>query len=479
MSTIELKDVGPIQHIEFDLPEGGGGVKLFKGTSGAGKTTAIRSLSGLLGDKDSLSSLTPHDGTEKGEIKGLGRSVSVGKKVTSKGAATVPHLVGRANVETLVEPRVVDPAARMKTRIRYLLSIGGRKLTPKDLLGDNYEEFAPELDIDELLREDDSVVMADKLKRGLDALALMREREADRMTGMATAKIQEAGDLDELESSLSYEEALEASRKASGALQQARIHAERYASIVETNARVEAQIQEIRDSGVTAADDLSQKIKDQEMVVEGLSKRLDSAKRTLDALREEQGNAQKRANMLAKLESQLLDAGEEPSEEGIAKLEQAEAKAMEAMNNSASVTRRMDAFADGQKLRDEAVEISEGAKRIRLVAQTVMEEAKKALPPGPIQMDEGVLVVKHAGRKKSVPFEELSTGEKWRVAMKYAVASVGRSGVIPMSQEAWQSLGPELREEIANLARDEQVYIISASVEEGGELRVEDFSTEE
>jgi hypothetical protein len=83
-------------------------------------------------------------------------------------------------------------------------------------------------------------------------------------------------------------------------------------------------------------------------------------------------------------------------------------------------------------------------------------------------------VVDYELRGKKIPFEELSTGQKWKVALEYAVTAVGEGGVIPLSQEAWQALGPELKDSIAQQCRDLKVWLVTGEVAEG-ELRVEEY----
>ncbi|AMV35653.1 hypothetical protein VN12_26410 [Pirellula sp. SH-Sr6A] len=475
MSTVEMKSVGPITNIVFDLPEGGGGVKILKGTSGTGKTTAIRALSGLLGDKDSLAGLTPHDGESAGEVTGLGRSVKIGKRSTTSGSVAVPTLGGRLDIATLVEPKVADSAARQKARVRCLISIGGNKLTPADLLGDRFDEFKTEIDIDDIASADDPVTMADKLKRALDSFALEQERAAERLAGMATAKRQEAGDVDQLQGALGYQKALENSRKASSELQAAELQATRFRSVSEANARIEEQIQEAEASGVVYQEDLESNIANARTTVEGLRRRLEAAERQLQSLLQQQKHAIEKQQMLDRLRSQIADPGESPSEERLAELRANELKAIELLNVAATVGQRKGALKESMSLQNESVDVANRAIDIRKFAQEVIGRAQKALPEGPIQIKDGLLVVRHEGRKKEVPFEELSTGQKWRVALQYAVRSVGKGGVIPLCQEAWQSLGPELKQEIAEICRESGVYLISASVEDGGELRVEDF----
>ncbi|XZE35434.1 recombinase RecT [Pirellulaceae bacterium SH501] len=351
------------------------------------------------------------------------------------------------------------------------------KLTPADLLGDRFDEFKTEIDIDDIASADDPVTMADKLKRALDSFALEQERAAERLAGMATAKRQEAGDIDQLQGALGYQEALENSRKASSELQAAELQATRFRSVSEANARIEEQIQEAEASGVVYQEDLESNIANARTTVEGLRRRLEAAERQLQSLLQQQKHAIEKQQMLDRLRSQIADPGESPSEERLAELRANELKAIELLNVAATVGQRKGALKESMSLQNESVDVANRAIDIRKFAQEVIGRAQKALPEGPIQIKDGLLVVRHEGRKKEVPFEELSTGQKWRVALQYAVRSVGKGGVIPLCQEAWQSLGPELKQEIAEICRESGVYLISASVEDGGALHGKQYGS--
>jgi hypothetical protein len=58
--------------------------------------------------------------------------------------------------------------------------------------------------------------------------------------------------------------------------------------------------------------------------------------------------------------------------------------------------------------------------------------------------------------------------------MEYAIAAVGKGGVFPLDQEAWQSLGPELKDEIALQCKAACVWLITGEIGEGS-LRVEEY----
>lgn len=473
MSTVELKAVGPIDSILFDLPDGQGGVKVFRGTSGVGKTTALRALGGLIGDKDCLTGLAPSDGSERGEVKGLGRSLKISQRVSCAGASSVPHLAGRLDIATLVDPRIIDPLARTKARVRCLVSLGGKKVSPVQLLGDSYAQFAERIDIDAIGDSEDPVAMADKLKRALEREALEVERESDHTAGMATAKRQEAGDVDTLNHATDYSDAVRIHRQALLAVNAAKTRRDSYRQAVSHNQQIQSQIDSISanevDPRVLEAD-----LASQSKIVEGLKERLHSAQIALAQKQSRLDEAKRQASKLSQLNNLLTSPGEDVSDVQIQALESQEQRALESLNQANTLQIRKAALEQSIEYQNRSAELADDAANIRAAAAMVQSEVQKALPVGPIQVEDGTLVVDYELRGKKIPFEELSTGQKWKVAMEYAISAVGKGGVIPLSQEAWQALGPELKDQIAQQCRQCEVWLITGEVCQG-ELRVEEY----
>lgn len=474
MATVELKNVGPIGAIEFELPEGQGGVKVFKGTSGAGKTTALRALNGLMGDKDSLAGLTPHDGEERGEVVGLGRNLKVGQRITSGGAVTAPNL-SKIDISTLVEPRVIDPAARTKVRVRCLVMLGGKPVTPADLLGEQYARYASDIDLDEISKSDDPVAMADKIKRAIDTRALEREREAERLTGMAMAKRQEAGDIDELQAVVAHEDAVVEHRKALVLRSTTERVRERYAEDKARNESLAALVAAEGDPPDIAASEA-----ERARLVEAASSLEQRLLAMKEAIRQKDVEIRLGKGIVDKIngwKSQIVELNEEDnvSDARLQELLDAENAALRALEMAGQAESRRRALAESLELTNQAADVVEQAKADRMIGSLVQQRVQQSLPEGPIQIQDGQLVVFQGKRKKAVPIDELSTGERWRVALEYGISAVGEGGVLVVPQEAWQACSPELKKQNAEQCRDARVWLITGEVDEGP-LRVEDYS---
>ena len=476
MPTVTVSNVGAIDSIAIDMPDNSGGVKVLCGTSGIGKTTVIRAINGLLGSKDDLALLSPKDGAERGEIKGLGKTVKVGQRIQAAGATSVPHLGDRLDIATLVDPKLLDPAARTKVRVRCLVSIGGKKIKPEDLLGEKYAELAEMVDLDELRGMDDPISMADKLKRQLDQLALIEERNTERKTGAASAKRLEAGDMDTLSEAGDHATLLHNHRKAMLATSSAKQQKATYDTSVAANkpiyAKIEAKNAECNGYDL---DELDAAARQAATVANGLKARYEAAKVASDAALQRQKDAQRLYGELSELTGEVRFPGEDVDQATLDSLSAAEDEAYRNLQDAGDIQRRKAALETSIEMQNEASELAKKAADLRLAAQTVSMEVQKALPAGPIQVQDGSLVVQHGKRRKPVLFDDLSTGERWKCAMTYAIAAVGEGGVIPLVQESWQALAPELQEEVAEMCVQAKVWIITAKVTDG-ELRVEDLN---
>lgn len=474
MSTVEIENVSAIRHAVFDMPRGEGGVMILLGESGAGKTTAIRCLAGLLGNKDELAYLSPSDGAERGSIQGLGRSVTIGQKTTSKGAVEVPVLDKRIDIGVLVDPGVDSIQARTKARVKSLVSIGGVKVTPMELLGEKNKHLAQFIDMDEAAACDDPVAMANILKRALEAEARAVESDSDRKAGAASAKRTEAGDIDELESTDDYETIVKKHREAALAVSKAaELNAARE-SAIEANARIEKQLAGLKqDRQMPDIETQEKSLEECNATVEQLTKRLEAAKERQNQAKYDLETSRNFISQIKRLEDSMVAVDNVAID--MESLLAAESAASRLLENAMTVERRRAALDESKRLQNESAQLVERSLEFRSAAAMVVENVSKALPAGPIKMgDDGLLVVQHKKRGKSVPMDELSTGELWRVVLPYAIKAVGVGGIIPVSQESWQALGDDLKKEIDSICRANQVWLVSAQVGSGS-LRVERF----
>lgn len=466
-ASISIKNIQAIQHLTFDLPSEGGVVVLV-GKNGAGKTTAISAISALLGVGDSRLGVTR--GEDSGEVDGLGRKLKVGKVQRVTGTPEVSILRG-IDLSVIVDPKVADQEARNKYRIRELVSLGGAKVSPTELA----EGCGELVDIEAASAIEDPIKMGDFLKRQLENAARELERKADIDDGVATAKLIEAGDVDDLapEKMVPSESLEQSHRKAQKDLADARKVVSDYHAAIQKNAEIENQIAEIekRSEGQRDLATVSREIGSVDAEILELKAKLETLEASKLRLESELKVVKSREATIESLAKgiSIVDDSTIPTDDDIDALEKAEAAAYKALVGAADLERRSIALTESRKLRNGSVANNEKAKTIRELIVQIHSRLQKLLPAGPLEIDGGRLIFS----PKHVPFDELSEGERWSVAMQYAIESVGIGGVIPISQEGWQSLAPSLKSHINQIAKNSGVVVITAQVDDGDLRAVE------
>lgn len=477
-SVIELENCGPIEYIRFNCPPDRGGVRILTGTSGSGKSTALRALCGLLGVSSEVNAITPLDGEESGEARGLGRTVKIGKRTRVSGELEVPTLSGKLDIAKLVDPGVADKKARTKIRIRTLVAASGSTMSAKDLLGEKYAKFLSHIDVDACKRADDAVQMADLMKRQIDTVALEKEKEAAVQRKLSEAKALEAGDIDELQSAPDWNKAALEHRQAMQAVADIEAGLKSQADAQRINAESAAEVLELSAKLTQFGDAelLKKNIEQHESLIRGMERRLAEARLTLQQLKNDFDRAEEAKKSLAAAQARIkkVDTSYTQSDlDAAVKVREAKYAVLESIQ---TIGRRKAALEDSDKYRLEGEKIETEAIELRAAAQEIHVRLQSAIPVGPIEIDKsGELVVAHAKRKKKVPYDELSDGERWSIAIQYVVQLVGPGGVVAIEQEAWQALSPELRLHVRALCEQYKVYIVSAEVSDGP-LRVTDYT---
>lgn len=466
---VSIKNCRAIRELSFDLPDGGG-VLVFTGTNGAGKTTAIAALEGLTGVKVDLQ---PSDGEEGGEISGLGRVVKFKKRQSVTGRTLVPVLGSRLDLGQLVDPGVADPKARTKIRTRALVSLGDKEVKPEELID---PELGQHIDLDTAAEIEDPIQLADFLKRGLDKAALEQEKQADVQAQLSAAKRLEAGDVDELDAADDITSLAAKHRDAISAVNDANKAKEKYAEGLLINAEADKKIESIRASYVGPA------AVDIEKSVDALGKEVAELQKQLGAKMAELTKAKRELQTCNDVQEKLdlvweskVELVEPLSDAEIESLKLAEAAAHSKLVAVSEIEDRRKALQAAKQHNAKSVELSGLAVELRTAGKAIQAKIQTLLPEGPVVFSDGELCVQHARRGKLIPLEELSEGERWKIALLYAVRIVGDGGVIPIKQEAWQSLAPESRDVIAAFAVEHRVVIATGQVG-AGELRVEQYT---
>lgn len=487
--AIDIESVGPIEKLTIPIPEGGG-VVVLKGPNGSGKSHAISSVESLY-SKGIRKSLRNSDGSPSGRISGLGVTVRLGRSNTAKGELVCESLDGRIDPSQLVDPGLKDPIAADARRLATLVRLSGVEVRLSDFeatLGD----VAREINLPSLFDED-GIVFADRVRRKLHESALDLERRAEKSTNAAIAIEQTFADVDlsgadeSVDLSAEYDAALEAVAAAKSQRQQQLRQVEQYNEaklLLEDNSKKAVSVLDAKESLHAAESQLSsaelncselerQVSELQKKLVESqllVSKCLVARDRAIEVL----SIAERQQKQLQEWRQVVEKGAVEPiSEAAIAELEAARSEARRRLEQREVVRRATEKKAEAESKREIALEQLKKSKRYRDLARSsdsVLEQALSVAGFTALRVHHGRLCVE--SDRGLEPFSDLSHGERWRLALDLAASGLPAGSVLPVAQEAFESLDPENQRYINQLARERGLVIVTAEAC-GGELRAE------
>lgn len=494
---VTIEDVGPIRSLAFNL-DGEGGVCVFKGRNGTGKSHGIAALTALT-DKKRARALDARDGSERGIVEGFGVSLTIGRRSNARGELLV-EAIDADDPSTLVDPGVKDEAVADERRIQVLARLAGCK--------PSIAAFAALLGPDEYgegrlraicrpatLEMEDLPAMAEAIRRDLQAAARAAESTAENHGGKAAALYESTRDVD-LEAphdatalAAASESAARAVMEAETALRhQRRVQADADKARAELDrleaspvgepaegveASIEASIADFqRDADAAEAESKRQlaMAEDSRMKIRGLRMDLENVKKQREA------HASRRSTVEALRVAVSTEAGSNVSEETLDQLREARATANKAQEQGAVIRRAREQRATADTEMELARSARKSADDLRGAAKAVddvVSGAISSLSRSGLAVRNGRLVV--ATDRGEELFSQLSSGERWKVALDVAIDAVGENGLLAIKQEAWEGLDPENRTLIARHARERQVWIVTAQAD-GGDLRAEVFT---
>lgn len=495
--TIELRDVGPLQHLSIPLPPDGGLVVL-RGLNGTGKTHALEAVSALVGAHRRPVS---RDGTLGAIVEGLGVRLTVGRRSSTSGELEVAALDGE-DPSLLVDPGIKSDAAADAERVRALLRLSGSTV--------DAAAFSHLVGGDDRLRElcrasslearGDVPAMAAAIKRDLEAAARKYEGAAENLRAKAAGV---RATLDELAGDETQPK--HASAEDAIAAQNAAIRAHAALEGTQTERRklraaakeAEAALEALGNAGTAealeaAAGDVEQgdsaieaardEVARKQAAVEEAKAALAIAKNELETRqdfvagrREALARQKRQAEQRAALERAIAAAGD-AVDVGADELAAAAAAVHEARQQTelwAMRQRTASVREDAERLDKEANQVAIEGVHLREAAagtERVLLEAVRAVCGDDMELHEGRLYVRtDRGREL---FAELSQGERWRRSLDIAVKALNPDGILVVRQEAFESLDPPNRAEVAQYARERKVVILTAEASDG-EIRAE------
>jgi DNA repair exonuclease SbcCD ATPase subunit len=199
--------------------------------------------------------------------------------------------------------------------------------------------------------------------------------------------------------------------------------------------------------------------------IKKLEQALAVAKERLSHVQADLSKARQTREQIQKLK-QVIDEAPEP-------ISQADLDAAhQAVEQSRQNLERLEHLRRNQELAAKSQQLSDTIRRGEAVAALIREAARSTDEV----LSEMVAKVTHRLRVESgrlvcdtdrgcEPFGELSLGERWRIALEIAAEQVGRGGLVTVPQEAWESLDPVNRAEIAAITKRVGVVLITAEAD--------------
>jgi hypothetical protein len=494
VEIVKIENVGPISYAEIPIPKVGGGVLVLRGDSGTGKSEAIDMIDALI-TKDGK--LMPRYLAAKGQVSGFDLTVNVGGTTTRKGDTAIATLdASKFTFADLVDPPLAGMVQRHARRIQALIGLSGVEPDLAKFLTvvggqDEYDKLLTPAE----QKTRDPVALAGKIKDAIESKA--RDLETLIANDIVNVKAAEtaAKDLD-----------LTAPHDAQ-ALQDALVEAANRVSKLNEQADAYKKATESREQAKTKLAAFSGKSADR------LVKQRAAAKETLDLRNKKAGEQNLILQQIAKLQEQadalggecerldeeLLEHAEKieeleaedaemkkwqaevdanndlpnPSEVSIQVAQEELTAAREAVDLGGKIRTALEKKAEAKTLDEKNKKRQKYADTLRQKAANVFQALSEMIPKGPLYVVAGELVVDTADRKAE-PYELLSTGERWFLALPYAITAVGDGGYICCPQDAWQHLSPTAKPQVAAMCEKAGVWLITGEVTTG-ELRAEVF----
>lgn len=472
--TIAAENLGPISSLEFALESPG--VTVLVAPNGSGKTILLEAVQAAARGEGKL---PLRDRTRKGRVEAFGAVITIGGTCRHTGGFEVQHLESRFDLAGLVDPRIKTPSAADRARIKALVSLTGVEASVNLFRGhDAFDDFDTVVTAGSL-ETDDLVEMAAKIKADYDNAALSRERLAERESGQATALIPPSDlDLDEESDPTVLQAAYNAARddvtRLAEQAKQATAGRERVmraneslrtlgddelrierevlnaaikvaseaintnnASIIELKMQIK-ELEERNKSNHTAVVDGSAKIVaiDRQLVL------VDEAKKVLA----ESVTAFPGQSDIDDCEAELARAARAIETGTLIRAAKADAAKVQQHRAAAKLAReKADKYRDAGKATDEVL-----SSCIKCAQLRVESDGKSAR------------LVTDTDRGKSIPYHDLSDGERWRIAIDIGADQVGEGGLLVISQIGWEGIDGANRLAIHHHAVDRGVFILTA-----------------
>lgn len=485
MKKINMKNIGPIKSLSID-PIEGGGIVVFVGDQGSGKSTALAAVTKRLSGQSSSVDLSPRDGTERGELW-IGQAkltITRGRQV-NKGELEVQHIEGRFDISKLCDPGIKDPVAADQARIKALIALSGATANPSDFYDAcGGQEAFDELGVD--CDATDPIVLAGRTSRALHATARKAEKKATGEFAAAKAKRDEAGKVDMSHQSdgVVLHSAWDGANRLVTELDTKQLqYTEQRAAV----AKAGESLDQATVSGPSQAD-AAKSLVDQQHSLNSTLKEIDKARADLARAEAElelrqasiehaQGilnTAIAHDEMVKGLKEVIASAQLQPvADDTLAAAQKARADAYEAAERGVLVRQAKIVVGEAESHEIWAIESQERAEILRKQSRDVDAILSRLIPAGNLRIDEGRIVTK-TDRSNAELFSELSDGERAALAIEIAVPKLPEDGLLIAPQWMWEGWTESTQKTVWAKLKAHGVMMLTAEARDG-ELAVEVF----
>lgn len=482
-TTLEAINIGPVCHATIPVKESGG-LTVFRGRNGTGKSTMLSAIDAAVSGKGRV---PVRDGQLKGEFRGFGVTMAIGRSTRRIGEAEVHSLDGKLSVADLVDPGIIDAEKADACRIKALVSLTEAKADASlfhELVG-GAEQF-DQLVSPDAAKATDLIQMAGRIKRDLETHARTYEGQAtNAATRCEVAKkaaegVDVSAEVDGpklqtwLEAAVRHESSL---KTQAGAAAKARANAQAAQDALEdaeaeytgpSLAQAEAEEARLR----RALDEAQEStIQARRLLAEAERKEL-ACHHDWSASRAAKTSAENHARLLDQWRKQInADMPVPVNVVDLAAAAEAVTAARQAVEQGALARQARLHLSDAEKLAAEAKKHQADAQRLRDAAKGTDDVlsslvAQSGVPLRVQPVNQAMRLVIDTQRGPTV-FAELSDGERWRIALDIAIKAVGSGGMLCIPQMAWQDLDVPSRLAIANQLEGSGVVAFTAEATDG------------
>ena len=474
--TISAENLGPIANLSFALEDWG--VTVLTAPNGSGKTILLQAVQAAARGEGKL---PLRDRTRRGKVEAFGATITIGGTCRHTGGFEVTNLEGRFDLAALVDPRIKTPASADAARIKSLVSMTGVEASVNLFRADSAFEDFDTVVTPASLASTDLVDMAAKIKADYDQAALSRERLSERESGQALALVPPSDlDLDEeCDHEILQAEYNEARDEVTRLSEQVKTAKESRKNIEDS----QALLQRMGDTGLTAdRQRVEAEIKSASDAITLKSARITAIQLEVRQLETEIVSCRTAVNAgnikLSDIDAQLVLL--EAAKATVAKAVSAMPDEDEILEANEAMARTQKAIERGVLIRAAKVDATKIIQH-RAAAKEATQKAAKYRDAGK-QTDEvlsGVikcpqlrvesdgktarLVTDHPVRGKSIPYHDLSDGEKWTIAIDIGADYVGADGLLVISQIGWEGIDGANERIIHQHAYSRKVYILTAA----------------